>query len=43
MFQNKNEIMMFVGIKKEPTTPTDPNCGFTPNLAQISKHQEWKK
>ena len=22
--------------RKEPTTPTDPNCGFTPNLARYT-------
>ena len=43
MFQNKIEIIMFVGIKKEPTTPTDPNCGFTPNLARFIKTSDKPK
>jgi len=29
--------------KKEPTTPTDPNCGFTPNLAHFIKTSDKPK
>ena len=46
-FQGKYQILiksfMFSACKKEPTTPTDPNCGFTPNLARFIKTSDKPK